>query len=86
MLSCEEVQKELLDRGDDLSAWAAARPTLFPAPDADVTASLKVTSKWATAAGYTTSAIAAFLAAADYYLVAHAHAHELTVVTHETRT
>ncbi len=29
-------------------------------------------------------AVSTFLQTADYYLVAHAHAHEMVVVTHET--
>jgi len=36
-----------------------------------------------TSAGYDPAAVSTFLQVADYYLVAHAMAHSLTVVTHE---
>lgn len=32
---------------------------------------------------YESAAVSTFLQVADYYLVAHAHAHKFTVVTHE---
>ena len=40
-------------------------------------------SSWAGGGGYEPSAVSQFLQVADYYLVAHAHAHNLDVVTHE---
>lgn len=46
--------------------------------------SLQATSAWATnAPTYERAAVNDFLQSADYYLVAHAHAHEHVVVTHE---
>jgi hypothetical protein len=45
--------------------------------------SLQATSTWANGAGYEPAAVATFLQDADYYLVAHAHAHQHVVVTHE---
>jgi L-ascorbate metabolism protein UlaG (beta-lactamase superfamily) len=45
--------------------------------------SLQATSTWANGAGYEPAAVATFLQDADYYLVAHAHAHHHVVVTHE---
>lgn len=48
--------------------------------------SLVTASTWANTCGrYEQAAVAEFLAAADYYLVAHALAHDHVVVTHETR-
>jgi len=48
-----------------------------------VVESLQVVSRWAASGGYDPAAVNTFLQDADYYLVAHAHAHGLTVVTHE---
>jgi hypothetical protein len=46
--------------------------------------SLQAVSRWAASAHYDPAAVSStFLQDADYYLVAHAHAHELTVITHE---
>ena len=41
-------------------------------------------SAWATGQRYEPAAVNTFLQVADYYLVAHALAHEHTVVTHES--
>lgn len=38
---------------------------------------------WATGQNYEPAAIATFLQVADYWLIAHAKAHEFIVVTHE---
>ena len=45
--------------------------------------SLQAVSTWVTGQNYTQAAISTFLQVADYYLVAHAHAHQDVVVTHE---
>ena len=45
--------------------------------------SLQATSTWANGAGYEPAAVATFLQDADYYLVAHGHAHHHVVGTHE---
>ncbi len=81
--SIEKVLDELKAGGDDLSAWAIARPSLFAQPDTPVVESLQAVSRWAASAHYDPAAVSTFLQDADYYLVAHAHAHELTVITHE---
>ena len=81
--SIEKVLDELKAGGDDLSTWATARPELFAQPDTPVAESLQAVSRWAASAHYDPAAVSTFLQDADYYLVAHAHAHELTVVTHE---
>ncbi len=54
-----------------------------PRPDADVIASLGALSRWASGGSYHAAAVQTFLDVADSYLVAHAHAHGHTVVTHE---
>ncbi len=84
VLSIDRVRDELIAGDDDLSRWAEARDeTFFLKPDAPVIASLRDASNWANTAGYTPVAVNVFLSAADYYLVAHAHAHQHVVVTHE---
>ncbi len=44
---------------------------------------LRTVSDWASGHGYQPAAFATFLQVADYWLIAHALAHECIVVTHE---
>lgn len=82
--SIEKVRDELIGGGDSLATWAQQRgEEFFLRPDAGVLASLRAVSTWATSAGYEQAAVNIFLQAADYYLVAHAHAANHVVVTHE---
>lgn len=81
--SIQKVLDELKGGGDDLSTWAIARHGMFKQADASVVASLQAVSQWAASAHYDPAAVNTFLQGADYYLVAHAQAHELIVVTHE---
>lgn len=74
----------LIGGGDELAGWAQQRGAdFFLKPDSAVLPSLRATSSWATGAGYDPAGVNIFLQAADYYLVAHAHAHRHVVVTHE---
>lgn len=83
--SIEKVLDELDGGRDELAAWSREQGEEFFLPlDAEVVRSMRTVTQWATSAGYDQSAVSTFLQAADYYLVAHAHAHGLTVVTHET--
>jgi len=82
--SIEKVADELTGGGDDLAAWAQARGrTFFLPPDDAVLPALGQVSAWATGHGYQPAAISTFLQVADYWLVAHALAHDFIVVTHE---
>lgn len=87
VLSIDKVRDELLARSDDLSAWAQQRTSLFTTADPQTLTSLQQVSAWAAqeaATGrYNAAAVNAFLQEADYYLVAQAHARQLTVVTLE---
>jgi hypothetical protein len=83
VFSIEKVGDELVAGADQLAAWTQQRGSFFLEPDANVVPSLQATSAWASAGGYEPAAVATFLQVADYYLVAHAHAHNHTVVTHE---
>ena len=84
VFSVERVGDELLGGGDELAAWARLRVgSFFIEPDPAVVPSLQATSQWASTGNYEPAAVATFLQVADYYLVAQAHAHGHTVVTHE---
>lgn len=84
VFSIEKVGDELLSGNDDLSNWARQRgPAFFLPPDARMLPSLAVVAKWVQGQQYRPGAVGAFLEDADYYLVAHAHAHRHVVVTHE---
>jgi Domain of unknown function (DUF4411) len=81
--SIEKVADELRAGADELAEWAAARSPLFLGLDDAVVPSLGIVSRWASNGAYEPAAVNTFLQVADYYLVAHAHAHGLTAVTHE---
>jgi predicted nucleic acid-binding protein len=83
--SVTAVRQELIGGGDELADWVKDRESFFLAPDNLVTDSMAEVSTWATTQQppYEGAAVAEFLAAADYYLVSHARAHGLTVVTAE---
>lgn len=84
VFSIDGVRGELIGGDDELSTWARQRSnTFFLEPDANSVPSLQATSTWVNSAGYEPAAVSTFLQVADYYLVAQAHAHHHTVVTHE---
>jgi hypothetical protein len=83
VFSIEKVGDELKAGADDLASWASSRPELFLKPDSAVIPSLQTVSQWATNGAYSPAAVSTFLQVADYYLIAHAHAHQHIVVTHE---
>ncbi len=84
VFSIKKVREELEAGKDDLARWAKARARgFFLEPDSKVVASLETVANWVNNQGYSSAAIKAFLGSADYYLIAHAHAHGHTVVTHE---
>lgn len=84
VFSIEKVGDEIAAGGDDLSDWAAQRDDgFFLKPDPALLPVLGTVSAWANGQNYEPAAVNTFLQVADYYLVAHALAHEHTVVTHE---
>ncbi len=84
VFSIEKVGDELEAGNDDLAQWAKERgPAFFLPPDAQIGPAFRQVSDWVNGQGYEQAAIATFMRVADYYLVAHALAHGLTVVTHE---
>ena len=82
--SIERVGDELQAGADDLSSWAVARGDgFFLKPDPPILPALARVSAWVTSGIYEQAAVSTFLQVADYYLVAHALAHEHIIVTHE---
>jgi hypothetical protein len=84
VFSIEKVGDELIGGSDELAGWADARGAgFFLPPDTRVLPALSEVSNWVSGQGYESAAVNTFLQVADYYLVAHAKAHGMTVVTHE---
>ena len=84
VFSIEKVDDEIQAVGDELAAWAEKRGAgFFLTPDATMLPVLRKVSSWATGQRYEPAAVSTFLQVADYYLVAHAFAHQHIVVTHE---
>ncbi len=84
VFSIEKVRGELIAGDDELATWSRARgDDFFLSPDSAILPSLATVSMWAGSGIYEPAAVSTFLQVADYYLVAHAHAHTFTVVTHE---
>ena len=82
--SIEKVGDELRAGADSLADWAKERGDgFFLPPDNQLVPALTQVSTWASTQGFTPAAVATFLQVADYWLVAHALAHRLIVVTHE---
>lgn len=83
--SIEKVADELYAGEDRLAEWASEQGRAFflPADDAVVPVLTEV-STWASSQRYESAAVATFLQVADYWLVAHAKAHDWIIVTHET--
>lgn len=87
VFSIERVATEVMAGTDALSAWAAALDSrFFLTPDELLQPALGTVATWATSQRYEPAAISTFFQVADYYLVAHALAHEYVVVTHEVAT
>ncbi|NOZ71421.1 MAG: DUF4411 family protein [Chloroflexi bacterium] len=84
VFSIEKVGDEIEVGNDDLAQWAHARGNgFFLPPDSQIVPAFGQVSTWVNTQGYEPAAINTFLQVADYYLIAHALAHGLTVVTHE---
>ncbi len=84
VFSIEKVKDELTAGNDELSAWVEQRgEDFFLPPDPQVISAFGSVSEWVMKQGYEQAAITTFLQVADYYLVAHALAHNYVVVTHE---
>jgi len=84
VFSIEKVADELIAGNDELAQWARDRGSaFFLSPDINVINAFGQVSKWVWSQHYEPAAVNTFLQVADYYLIAHALAHNFTVVTHE---
>lgn len=84
VFSIEKVGDEIDAGADELAEWAAKLGAgFFLKPDAAMLPAFGTVSTWATGQNYEPTAVNTFLQIADYYLVAHALAHQYVVVTHE---
>jgi hypothetical protein len=84
VFSIERVAREIEAGDDRLAEWASERGHgFFLQPDAALQPALGTVADWAVNQQYKPAAISTFFQVADYYLVAHALAHEHVVVTHE---
>lgn len=82
--SIDKVADEIEAGQDELSEWARIQgQNLFRRTPPTLAGQFTAVSTWATGQDYTPAAINAFLQAADFYLLSHALADGLTVVTHE---
>ena len=88
LFSIDRVRAELLAGDDELSEWVKRIPrSFFLKPASNTTESLRVIADWTSRSDhYEQDAKAAFLARADYYLVAPAHERGYAVVTNEKAT
>lgn len=85
VFSIESVFNELTQGADELADWARARrANFFLNADTTVLQGLQQVSQWANNGSYEPGAVNTFLQVADCLIVAHAHAHNCIVVTHET--
>jgi len=79
------IQQEVLNGGDELATWIRDLNEMFLAPDEATANAARRLSAWAQGPAriYTPAALAEFFASGDYWLIAHASAHDFTVVTME---
>lgn len=84
LVSVKPVLDELKAGDDALTEWAKARPQFFrDIADEATIQKMGEIADWVAQQGYKQSAVDEFLGIADYFLVAFAAAHGLTVLTHE---
>lgn len=84
VFSIERVANEVQAGDDALAEWASKRGSeFFSKPDSALQSALGTVARWATTQRYDPAGISTFFQVADYYLVAHALAHNQVIVTHE---
>jgi hypothetical protein len=83
--SIQKVGDELAAGADELTGWAEERGEgFFLAPDESILKAVSAVSSWVNSQmQFRPAAVNLFFQGADYYLIAHALAHNCTVVTHE---
>lgn len=86
VFSVQKIGEELTAGNDQLASWADLQGAAFFLPPDVLTTNAfgHVSATISTMpVPYSPAALNVFLGSGDYYLIAHAHAHGLTVVTHE---
>jgi hypothetical protein len=84
LASITAIQDELDAGEDELKTWATTHREIFLPWDNPTTTSMAKIAAWTmSCSNYSDLAKAEFLAKADSKIVAYAHAHHHTVVTHE---
>jgi len=85
VFTVQKVADEVLAGADELADWMNAQPASFRlSARPEDQPYLRAVSQWATSAGYQQAAVATFLQAGDYFLVAQALSRGFAVVTQET--
>jgi hypothetical protein len=79
-----QVMAEIKKGKDQLKNWCSVNGGLCIKSAPALSKSMADVSNWVHSQSYTPAAVATFLTAADYSLVAWAHAGGHTVITHET--
>ena len=83
VMSIDRVRDELMQRQDDLTKWCKNRKPFFvDTEDGKTVDSQRILAGWVNGS-YSSAAQSVFFRAADFTLVAHAHAHKHTAVTGE---
>lgn len=86
VFSIDKVADEIEAGQDALTDWARVQgQVLFRRTPPTLAPQFTQVSAWATGQQYTPAAINTFLQAADFYLIAHALAHQHVVLTHEVQ-
>ena len=84
IFSVQKVKEELITGTDELAQWARNRHgEFFLTPDENVIIAMREISRWTSSREFPERETARFLDNADYFLVAHALAHDFAVVTRE---
>lgn len=82
--SVRKIYDEIQAGDDELTTWSDTNREFFLEADTTAVASARTLIQWANGhEQYTTAAKNEFLDSGDLWLIAHAHAHAFTVVTHE---
>ncbi|HWG36724.1 MAG TPA: DUF4411 family protein [Terriglobales bacterium] len=84
--SIKRVGDELARGHDELANWSRSRKEFFHTAPAGVNQSYEALSNWVASQPYTPAARNEFFRAADYEIVAHAHATRAIVVSNEIAT
>ena len=85
LCACSKIRKELLNgEGDNLKNWAKANGSFFVTEDVSTAKSITLIAEWVQNNGqFSDAAKQEFFRGEDLTLIAHAHAHNMNIVTFE---